>query len=189
MNIDDDTRSRAQRARAPDAAPRAASAAAPRLLPVVQKASDHPCFECALCCTYVAVEIDRPSTMKEYDHIVWYLYHPGITVFVDWNGDWFVKFESRCENLTPQGLCGIYERRPAICKDFDWRDCERHVKDDPPDKWLFGSAPEFLAWLAKRRPKAHARYQEFLARKYGRGEEPELTRVEPAGAPAGRTRR
>jgi uncharacterized protein len=188
MKIDDDARPAARRdkARGPGSGPVAVGV--PRLLPVLQKASDHPCFECALCCTYVAVEIDRPTTMKEYDHIVWYLYHAGVSVFVDWNGDWFVKLESRCENLTPQGLCGIYERRPGICKDFDWRNCERHVTDEPPDKWLFRSAPEFLAWLERQRPKAHARYQEFLACKHEKGAEPELARIESARKPR-RTRR
>jgi Fe-S-cluster containining protein len=151
-----------------------------RLLPVLTKASDHPCFQCAKCCTYMAVEIDAPSTMKEYDHLVWYLYHEGVSVFVDWNGDWFLKFESRCRHLTPQGLCGIYERRPAICKDFDWRECENTIRDEPPDKWLFETAETFLAWLEERRPQAFRRYRDFLERKHGRRGDPELARLEPA---------
>lgn len=178
MTSDDQRRARRGRTTPPRSD---GSGQAPRLLPVIQKASDHPCFECALCCRYVAVEIDNPSTNKEYDHIVWYLYHPGVSVFVDWNADWFIKFESRCENLTSQGLCGIYERRPAICKDFDWRDCEQHVRDEAPDKWLFERAEDFLRWFERQRPKAYDRYRAFLAAKHGSGEEPELTRL--AGAP------
>lgn len=131
------------------------------LLPVIQKDTTHPCFECAQCCRYIAVEIDPPTTMTEYDYIVWYLYHGQVSVFVDWDGAWFVKFDSRCENLTPQGLCGVYETRPAICRDFDWRDCERHLTDEPPDKWLFESAAQFLAWLEKQRPRTFRRFQAF----------------------------
>ena len=109
--------------------------AAERLLPVIQKATDHPCFECALCCTYVAVEIDTPTTGTEYDQIVWYLYHRDVEVFVDWDDAWHVLFRTRCENLSAAGTCGIYERRPGICKDFDWRGCEKRFTpaDGPPD--------------------------------------------------------
>lgn len=153
-----------------------------RLLPVIQKASDHPCHECAKCCTYVAVEIDTPTTPREYDQIVWYLYHQGVEVFVDWDGAWHVLFRTRCENLTSAGLCGVYARRPAICKDFDWRECEQRFtpEDGPPDKHAWASADEFLAWLRKQRPKAFARYQAHVREKHAGGEDRELLRLRRA---------
>jgi Fe-S-cluster containining protein len=158
-------------------------------LRVIQKASDHPCFQCAKCCTYVAVEIDSPGTMKEYDHIVWYLYHEGVSVFVDWNSDWFIKFETRCRHLTQEGMCGIYDRRPGICKDFDWRECENNVTDEAPDKWLFEDADTFMRWFEKQRPKTYKRYLRFLRRKHREGQDPELSRVSGGArrrAPRGR---
>lgn len=155
-----------------------------RLLPVIQKADDHPCFECAKCCTYVAVEIDTPTTPKEYDQIVWYLYHQNVEVFVDWDDAWHVLFRTRCDNLTSAGLCGVYAHRPVICKDFDWRECEQRLtpEDGAPDKLAWQSADEFLAWFAQQRPKAHARYQDHLRGKHARGEESELLRVRPAAS-------
>jgi Fe-S-cluster containining protein len=155
-----------------------------RLLPVIQKQSDHPCFECAKCCTYVAVEIDTPTTNTEYDQIVWYLYHRGVEVFVDWEGAWHVLFRTRCENLTDAGLCAVYERRPAICKDFDWRECEQRftLEDGPPDKHTWSSASDFLAWFAKQRPRAFAKYQAHLRERHASGEERELLRVGRAPA-------
>ena len=30
-----------------------------------------------------------------------------------------VKIRHRCQQLTDDGLCGIYEQRPAICRSFD----------------------------------------------------------------------
>jgi Fe-S-cluster containining protein len=158
---------------------------AENLLPVIQKAADHPCFECAKCCRYVAIEIDDPSSNREIDQIVWYLYHENMAVFVDWDNAWHVLFWTRCKNLTDAGLCGIYERRPALCKDFDWRECENHFtpEDGPPDKWIWNHADEFLGWLRERRPRAHARYEEFLRRKHATGEEAELLRVAPAQVP------
>lgn len=153
-----------------------------RLLPIVEKESSHPCFECAQCCTYVAVEIDTPTTNAEYDQIVWYLYHRGVEIFVDWDDAWHVLFRTRCENLSAAGTCGVYERRPAICKDFDWRSCEKRFTpaDGPPDKLCWVEADAFLAWFAERRPRAFARYQDFLRKKHAGGEERELLRVKPA---------
>lgn len=164
---------------------------APDLLPILQKDSDHPCFQCARCCTYVAIEIDTPTTMREYDYVVWYLYHEGVSVFVDLEGAWYVKFETRCRNLTNTGLCSVYEHRPAICKDFDWRECERNLQDEEPvDRWLFEDAESFLEWLAKRRPKTFQRFQRFLRRKHAGEEEPELGRISitQLGKPPGRGR-
>jgi len=149
------------------------------LLPVLSKQPDHPCFQCAKCCKYMSVEIDAPRTMRDYDHIIWYLYHDRVAVFVDWESDWFVLFQTPCEHLNAQGMCGVYEKRPAICKDFDWRECENHMtaEDGPADKWLFESADDFMAWLKKQRPKAHQRFMRFMRRRHESGEEPELKRI------------
>ena len=162
----------------------------PRLLPVIQKQSDHPCFECAKCCTYIAIEIDDPSSNNEYDQIIWYLYHRDVEVFVDWDGDWHVLFRTRCEQLTSASLCGIYERRPAICKAFDWRDCEQRytAEDGPPDKHLWATADDFVAWFRKRRPRAFERYQAHLREAHAKGEEAETLRV-AAGPPRPQRRR
>ena len=152
--------------------------AEPALLPLV-KQSEHPCHGCAKCCLYVAIEIDSPTSMTEYDHVVWYLYHENVSVFVDWEGQWYVKFDTRCKNLTPHGLCGIYERRPAICKDFDWRECENHMtpEEGPPDKWLWETPDAFFAWFQKQRPKAFRRYRDFMRKKHRSAEKPELLRL------------
>jgi len=124
-----------------------------------EKQSDHPCFQCVQCCTYVAIEIDTPSTMKEYDYIFWYLYHQGVSVFVDWESNWFIKFETRCEHLSSRGLCNIYSSRPVICK------------------WLFENSDQFLRWFEKKRPKAFQRFQKYMRKKHRAGEEKELERL------------
>jgi Fe-S-cluster containining protein len=148
------------------------------------KESKHPCHGCSKCCEYVAIEIDSPAAMQDYDHVTWYLYHDKVSVFVDFEGQWFVKFDTVCQNLTPQGLCGIYATRPGICKDFDWQECEQHMTADegPPDKWLFHTADEFLTWFEKQRPKASRRYRDYMKRKHGTAEKPELLQVRSARA-------
>ncbi len=143
----------------------------------MEKQSDHPCFQCVQCCTYVAIEIDTPSTMKEYDYIFWYLYHQGVSVFVDWESNWFIKFETRCEHLNSLGLCNSYSSRPVICKEFEWRECENRVRDEPADKWLFESSDQFLRWFEKKRPKAFQRFQKYMRKKHRGGEEEELERL------------
>jgi Fe-S-cluster containining protein len=34
-------------------------------------------------------------------------------------GDGVVKIRHRCQQLRPDGLCGVYEQRPTICSEFD----------------------------------------------------------------------
>ena len=42
-----------------------------------------PCLTCALCCTYIALEIDAPDTAKGASEVLWYLYHDRVTVYYD----------------------------------------------------------------------------------------------------------
>jgi Fe-S-cluster containining protein len=156
------------------------------VLPVAEKETEHPCFDCAKCCHYVAIEIDRPTTNREFDYLLWYLYHPGLGVFVDWEGHWFVNFEGRCQHLTSHGLCGIYTTRPGICRDFDWQECEMHVRDDPPDKWLFETAEQFLEWLERQRPKAFARFRAWRRERQREKPVGKLGRVKITKLSAGR---
>ena len=41
------------------------------------------CHNCpAMCCRYVASEIDAPTSKREYDNIRWYLMHRDVYVFI-----------------------------------------------------------------------------------------------------------
>ncbi|MFQ5515057.1 MAG: YkgJ family cysteine cluster protein [Myxococcota bacterium] len=126
-------------------------------LPLLELPERHPCHECGACCRYVAVEIDKPTCFKDYDHIHWYLTHRGISVYVDWEGDWFIEFETACEHLSPGATCGIYEDRPQICSDFSWDECEKTTRERAW-KYRFVTQEEFLAWHREKRPKSYDRY-------------------------------
>ena len=158
----------------------------PVLLPVLTKADDHPCHRCSKCCEYVAVEIDEPETLQDYDHIVWYLHHENLSVCVDWERDWFIRFSARCNKLTSAGMCGVYENRPRICQDFDWRECENRLtpEDDPVDKWVFEDADEFLRWFERVRPNTHRHYLRFKRRQKRARKDPALARVGVGKTPA-----
>ncbi len=126
-------------------------------LPLLQLSEAHPCSECGHCCTYVAVEIDNPSTFDDYDHIYWYLAHRGVSVYVDWESDWFIEFQTVCEHMTEAKTCGIYEERPKICSDFSWNECEK-TTSEPAHQYRFTKPSELLDFLREKRPRNYERY-------------------------------
>ncbi|HZM15185.1 MAG TPA: YkgJ family cysteine cluster protein [Candidatus Krumholzibacteria bacterium] len=136
----------------------------------------HPnCARCtALCCQYVSTEIDAPTTAKDFDNIRWYLMHPGVRVFVEEAGSWFLQFMSRCENLGADNLCRIYDRRPQICRDLQPTSCEFAL--GPGDQVYFTSVAEFERWEAERKRRQQTRRARRGQRLASRG---------PAAAQAG----
>jgi Fe-S-cluster containining protein len=107
------------------------------------------CHNCpAMCCRYVASEIDAPTSKREYDNIRWYLMHRDVFVFVDHEDDWYLEFETACENLGADNRCQRYEERPRICREHGDTDvdCEFHAGTEP-HKIRFSTAAEFEAWL------------------------------------------
>lgn len=148
----------------------------PRLplpLPVLgQPAPLVECTECALCCTYVAVGINDPSTPRLATDVLWYLYHERVYVYVDEDGEWSVVFETRCRQLGDDRRCGIYPSRPHICRGFDNKSCE--VNAPASGDLSFREPAQFLAWLRRKRPRLHARVE--------RGFVPEQLRSQPRPA-------
>ena len=131
----------------------------PLELPLVDLPSSHPCHLCGACCRYIAVEIDNPTTFKDYDNIHWYLIHQDVTVYIDWEGAWFIEFQTTCDHLTAQKTCGIYDERPGICSDFSWDECEVTTKENGW-KYRFETQEGFLLWHRERRPRSFERYRE-----------------------------
>ena len=83
------------------------------------------CAGCTKCCEHVAIEIDKPEDGEDFRTIMWYVMHKNVYVFVDEDDEWYVEFRTTCESLQDNGLCGIYDIRPDICRDYDQSDCER----------------------------------------------------------------
>ena len=76
------------------------------------------CPQCdAACCKYFAFEIDEPEDEEELDKVFWFLVHEGATVFVD-EGKWYLQISNKCRYLAPDGRCGIYEKRPQVCREY-----------------------------------------------------------------------
>lgn len=69
-----------------------------------------PCLICrGACCETVAV----PFKSIPQESIDWLNMHKEIKA--DKSG---MRFETKCEHLTDEGKCGIYEKRPQLCRKY-----------------------------------------------------------------------
>jgi uncharacterized protein len=134
-----------------------------------------PCHDCtARCCKYFALEIDRPVTPKDHDHLRWYLLHEHVVVWVQ-EGDWYLELRTPCKHLLPDNQCGIYETRPQICREYGWPDadspdepCEYFTGDGGYDLF-FDSAEAFDRWSIEQLRKRDERLARRRASYRGRG--------------------
>jgi Fe-S-cluster containining protein len=115
------------------------------------------CTDCGRCCTYVGVGINPPTSARHATDVLWYLYHEGVYVYVDGDGEWSVHFEARCRHFGEDLRCSVYAERPHICRTFDDRTCE--VNDPVRDSVTFREPDEFLGWLRAARPRVYARIE------------------------------
>lgn len=81
------------------------------------------------CCKYVAMEIDTPEDISDFEDIKWYVCHKNINVFVDEDHVWHVEFLTQCEHLGENNECLIYEKRPSICREHSHEECLFHNND------------------------------------------------------------
>lgn len=124
----------------------------PLRLPILSETRRQvPCLTCALCCTYVAVEIDAPLSVRAATDILWYLYHGGVSIYVDDDG-WMVQIDTRCRHLGEDNKCGVYENRPPMCRSYDEKSCEVNADEVGV---TFHTAAEYLAYLEKHHRRIH----------------------------------
>jgi uncharacterized protein len=127
-------------------------------LPLVNLPKAHPCAGCGDCCTYVATQIDDPHTFAQYENVHWYLTHENVGVYIDFDGDWYIEFQTKCRHLTAEKTCDIYETRPLVCSEFSFLDCERNTGEQAW-KYYFKSQEDLVEFLRTKRPRAYERYQ------------------------------
>jgi Fe-S-cluster containining protein len=111
------------------------------------------CLSCALCCSYIAVEIDGPTSVKAATEILWHLYHHQVSVYRDSEDDWVVQFETRCRHLQDDNKCGIYETRPHICREYSEESCEVNAEDEGT---TFYTPEAFLTYLKTRSKRIYS---------------------------------
>lgn len=143
----------------------------------------NPCSGCSNCCEYVSLQIDRPRSLQDYDHIFWYLLHRDIWVYIDEENDWYVQFNTPCEKLENR-RCSYYERRPSICRDYEPETCVRYG-EGAPEKFLFKNEDDFFRYLEKKKPAVFRRIMEKCARPAAKSSKPRL-QVSSSGTPSRR---
>ncbi len=106
------------------------------------------CYE-SKCCQYVTQNIDKPSSMKDFDLLLWQVSHKNVHLFKDDEG-WFLLILSSCTHLQDDGRCGIYEVRPLICRDHDNAYCEYDVSIEEGSELYFSGYDDLNRYCRKR---------------------------------------
>jgi len=75
------------------------------------------------CCVYITQPMDTPRTMADFDYLAWQLSHQNVQAYKDEDG-WFLLVNNPCLHLQPGGGCGIYDKRPMICRGYENDYCE-----------------------------------------------------------------
>ncbi len=82
------------------------------------------CKQCGgKCCRYFCFQIDEPESFEEFEDLRWFLLHRDISIHVD-EGDWYISIANECSALQADGRCGMYEKRPLICRTYDHANCD-----------------------------------------------------------------
>jgi len=112
---------------------------------------DHKCGRCtqSICCNSINQLIDTPRSIAEFDHLLWQVSHENINVFKDADG-WFLNVISSCDHLQDDGSCGIYDRRPFICRDYDSAFCEFDEPIREGAELFFDSYEKLDTWCRNR---------------------------------------
>jgi len=99
------------------------------------------------CCRYVAIEIETPEDLEDFENIKWYVAHKDILVYVEEDGTWNLQFTTPCEHLGKTGLCENYEKRPQICRDYNHEECTFH--NDYNETFTFKSISDVEEYIEK----------------------------------------
>jgi Fe-S-cluster containining protein len=95
------------------------------------KPDENLCDHCtAKCCQYFALPMDEPTTPQDFDFLRWFLLHDRASVFTE-DETWYLLVHTPCKHLLPDNRCGIYDRRPQVCRDYTTAKCEYH------DDWTY----------------------------------------------------
>lgn len=83
------------------------------------------CEDCipAKCCMYFSVEIDEPEYMDDWNDMLWILAHRDAQIYMN-DKKWYVLVNNPCRFYDPARGCLIYPKRPRICREHTWKDCE-----------------------------------------------------------------
>jgi len=77
----------------------------------------------AKCCRYFALPLDAPEDRTDFEFMRWFLLHERAAVFRE-DDTWYLLVHTVCRHLQDDNRCGIYETRPAVCREYSTKNCE-----------------------------------------------------------------
>lgn len=77
----------------------------------------------AKCCRYFALPLDAPEDLDDFEFIRWFLLHERASIFRE-DDTWYLLVHTVCRHLQDNNMCGIYDTRPQVCRDYSTKDCE-----------------------------------------------------------------
>ncbi len=112
----------------------------------------HPkCARClpAKCCRYFSLEIDRPTSKRDYDDLLWFLAHGNVSIYLT-DSSWFLMVHNDCVFLNQKtNLCKIYETRPQMCMEHSVDECE--FDSDYGFDEHFKSYDDLMRWMKRKK--------------------------------------
>lgn len=127
---------------------------------MIEVALDKKCSKCkkSICCNSINQKIPTPKTKEDFDHLLWQISHEGINIFKDADG-WFLHIETNCSHLLPHGVCGIYETRPWVCREYDNDFCEFDESIKDASEFFFSTHKKLEKYCRKRFKKWDKRFK------------------------------
>jgi len=112
---------------------------------------ENKCSFCtgSICCTYITQSIDTPKSKSDFEHLLWQVSHENVEIYKDEDG-WTLLFQTRCTHLQLNGDCGIYDRRPDICKEHSNDYCEFDAPSEDGFELYFPDYKSLRKYCKKR---------------------------------------
>ena len=101
------------------------------------------------CCTYITQHVPAPRSRYDFEHLLWQVSHENVQAYKDSDG-WYLLINTRCTHLLPDGRCGIYERRPQVCRDHSNDYCEFDAPAEDSFELFFDGYESLLKYCRKR---------------------------------------
>jgi Fe-S-cluster containining protein len=126
--------------------------------------AENKCSFCvgSKCCNYVTQQIDTPRGMADFDTLLWQLSHPQVQAYKDEDGWFLMIIGVPCSHLLPSGACGIYEKRPMICREYSNDCCEFDEDAEDSFKLYFEDSEQLDSYCRKRFKKWDKRFKKWL---------------------------
>lgn len=135
-------------------------------LALVEITPENKCDHCvqSICCTYITHQIDTPRSMEDFDYLIWQVSHDNVALFKDEDG-WYLSVSARCAHLLPNGMCGIYEKRPQICRTHSNDCCEFDGPAEDDFEQYFNSYESLNKYCRKKFKKWDKRFKKWNKKK------------------------